>query len=82
MKTTVELPDELLEATRKYALERGTSFKRVLIEALNLLVHQGETASQRPRWEKLFGAFGDDDLLPVQEAVDREFSHVDPKEWS
>jgi hypothetical protein len=47
MKTTIELPDDLVrEAEAKGSLE-GKSFKEMLTEGLRLLLARGETASHR-----------------------------------
>jgi hypothetical protein len=82
MKTTVELPDDLLIATRRYAKEHGKTFKEVLTESLKAVVVQSEESEKRPAWEALFGAFaGDPENQEIQAIIDREFSHIDPEEW-
>ena len=82
MKTTVELPDKLLEDTRRYASERGKTFKDVLIEALGLLVSDEEHHVSRPGWEQLFGTFAKDvENAKIQEVIELEFSIVNPKDW-
>ncbi len=81
MKTTVELPENLLQETRRYASERGKTFKDVLIEALDLLIFNGARRAQPPG-QGLFGAFpNDEDLVRTQQIVDREFSRIDPEDW-
>jgi hypothetical protein len=83
MKTTVELPEPLLQSARQYAAQRGMTFKDVLIEALDLLMFTGESDPARPGWEALFGQFaGDEGAADVQRIVDQEFSHVDQEDWN
>ena len=82
MKTTVELPDELLRNTRQYAADRGKSFKDVLVQALGMLIYNGEPQISRPGWEALFGTFRDDkEMVKVREIIDTEFSRIDPEDW-
>lgn len=83
MKTTVELPDELLRNARLYAAERGKTFKSVLIEALDLLMFNGQSQPTRPGWEALAGAFASDseETAEIQAYIDREFSRIDPEDW-
>ncbi|MDR3692032.1 MAG: hypothetical protein P4L46_21815 [Fimbriimonas sp.] len=82
MKTTVELPDDLLRDTRKYASERGKTFREVLTQALDLLIYDSDRNPIRPGWESLFGAFaGDMDNQRIQEFIDSEFSRIDREEW-
>jgi hypothetical protein len=82
MKTTVELPDKLLFDAKQYASSRGKSLKDVLIEALDLLMYQGQKTIVKPGWESLFGAFADDpELAVVRDIIDVEFSKVDPEDW-
>jgi len=81
MKTTVELPDDLLQSTREYANEKGKTFKEVLIEALDQLVRPDIQPDNRPGWEKLFGAFSAEDLCEVNKAINEEFSRIDVEGW-
>jgi len=82
VKTTVELPDGLLRDTRKFAADRGKTFKEVLIEGLNLLVYDGNFEVVKPGWEALFGAFaGDPEIGRIQQFIDEEYSRVDPEDW-
>ncbi len=83
MKTTVELPDQLLACTKAYAKERGKSFREVLIEALNLLVLNGKSEPSKPGWEALFGAFAHEkeETDRIQAMIDEEFNKIDPEDW-
>ena len=82
MKTTVELPDDVLRNARLYAAERGKTFKSVLIEALDLLMFNGQPQANRPGWEALAGAFADsEETAEIQAYIDREFSRIDPEDW-
>jgi len=82
MKITVELPQELLDATRRYAIDHDKTFEEVLTEALRLLVGKDLSNTNRPGWEPLSGEFKDDpEILALQRDIDTEFSRVDPEDW-
>lgn len=81
MKTTVEIPDDLLQCTRQYATENGKTFKAVLIKALDQLVRPDQNLPGRPAWEKYFGAFTSEDLEEVDKAIAEEFSRIDLQGW-
>lgn len=48
MKTTVEIPDELLKAARKTAIDEGISFRELLEDALQhrLVLHRSQVAAR------------------------------------
>jgi hypothetical protein len=45
MKTTIELPDELLRAAKAVAGQRGTTLKAIITHALEREVHDGNPPS-------------------------------------
>ncbi len=47
MKTTIELPDDLLRAAKAVAARRGTTLKAILTHALEREVHDGNSPSGR-----------------------------------
>lgn len=60
MRTTVRLPDEVLEEAKQYALERGTSLTQIFEEALreHLARHRGATSEHRVVELPTFGGRG------------------------
>jgi hypothetical protein len=83
VKTTIELPDSLLQQTKLYAAERGKTFRQVLIEALNGMMYNGSPEPQKTGIEKYFGAFADEqeETSRIQAYIDEEFSKIDPDDW-
>ena len=45
MKTTIDLPDELLERTKISAARRRTTIKKLVIEGLEAILHQESPAT-------------------------------------
>lgn len=83
MKTTIELPDNLLNQAKQYAASRGKTFRQVLIEALSGLVVDENQRARKPGIEHLFGAFANEkeETRRIQQMIDEEFSNVDPEDW-
>lgn len=78
MKTTVDLPDNLMAATRRYAEANGKTFRAVLVESLEHVLRKEAVEDSRPAWEPLYGAFkGDPAIAELEALLDREFSKVD-----
>ncbi|MDP1920883.1 MAG: hypothetical protein Q8L14_31880 [Myxococcales bacterium] len=77
MKTTLELPDELLRRTKAAAALRGVSMRDFVAEALE---HQLKT-SRVSGWKKVVGKARKLDTAPVRKAIDTEFSKVDEASW-
>ena len=51
MKTTVEIPDELLRDWKKRAAERGTTLKEMWVRLLNDALHApGKKSKRKIRW--------------------------------
>ncbi len=48
MRTTVAISDPLLENTKQYAKQRGTTVSNVIEDALRLLLSQASAAPARP----------------------------------
>lgn len=49
MRTTVDLPDELLRRARRLAAEEGTTLTSLLADGLRLRLDPSTTRSRRPR---------------------------------
>jgi hypothetical protein len=78
MKTTLELPDELLRRTKALAALRGMSMRDLIAHALEAELKEGV---QSPRWQRLAGKARKLDTAPVKKALAAEFSKVDAGSW-
>jgi hypothetical protein len=74
MKTTIDLPDELLVAAKKKAAESRTTLRAIFERGLRreLSEHRGRPPAQRIRWVSAPGG-----LPPGLDASDRAAMH----EW-
>ncbi len=77
MKTTLELPDELLRRTKAAAALGGQSMRDFVREALERHLKQPDAAA----WKKVVGKARRLDLAPVKRAISSEFSVVDGDSW-
>lgn len=82
VKTTVEIPDELMERAKRYAVEHRKTFKQVLVDALDRTIGSPESDS-RPGWARLGGCPGvpREEFDRIQADIDEEFEVIDPREW-
>ena len=78
MKTTLELPADLLRRIKAKAAVQGRSMKALITEALERTLEQ----SARPEggWRKVFGKVKPGALREVDERI-RELDRIDPKDW-
>jgi plasmid stability protein len=79
MKTTLELPDQLLRKAKATAAERGQSLKHFVTEALRDKLAQERTRADGPAWMRGFGGLKHlhKETLRVQSIIDREFRVVE-----
>lgn len=82
MKTTVELPEELLREAKESAARQGTSLREVMTAALRNHLHGGEKflRGQEP-WRKWFGTVDPRDLEEVDRVIEEEFERIDLETW-
>ena len=83
MKTTIEIPDDLMRMAKSTAARRGMSFKLLVIEALKRVMASSPSAACDPEWMRCFGAFQDtpDETAAIQARINAEFSKVNPADW-
>lgn len=67
MKTTLELPDEMVRKAKILAAERKTTLRELVLQGLEQVL-EGNQVSARDRAKKLFARM---DKLPVFAAADR-----------
>ncbi len=84
MKTTLELPDQLLRKAKATAAERGQSLTEFVTEALRdkLVLHGGHARADEPEWMRGFGKLKrlHKETVGVQSAIDREFEVLEPED--
>lgn len=80
MKTTVELPDELLRRAKAAAALRGESMKALLTRALH--DHLRGSAPGPEGWREAFGKAQPEQVAEVDAAVAEVFESVDPGSWT
>lgn len=84
MRTTVDLPDAVLEKARALAASRSMSLKRLMAEALEEHLRRcGDTPAVRgrePPWMAGFGELADlaDENRRILTLIEEEFESVDP----
>ena len=83
MKTTIELPDELLRRAKATAAVRGESLRVLLTEALSShLERPSEPASDRPEaWRKVFGKAQPEEVAEIDAAVAESLEQIDFASW-
>lgn len=85
MKTTVELPDELLREAKASAAREGTSLKEVLTVALRNHLRGAEKVPRgQERWRKWFGSADPreiEELKEIDRIIEEEFEQIDLESW-
>jgi hypothetical protein len=81
VKTTIELPEELLRRAKASAALRGQSFKDLLIEALrDHLARSAGVAEGQEGWRKVFGRAAASELAEIDRAL-ADFDAIDLESW-
>ena len=82
MKTTIELPDELLRRAKATAATRGISLKRLFTEALEERVRRGAAPPAAPAWQALAGELGPlrAETRRIGRLIDEEFEQLDAED--
>lgn len=78
MKTTVELPPELLRRMKAEAALQGRTMKDLLIEAVRDKLASG--ASSRAGWRAVFGKARAAEVREVEQRL-RDFERIDTESW-
>lgn len=84
MRTTVDLPDAMLEKARALAASRSMSLKHLMAEALEEHLRRCEDTpavrGREPPWMAGFGELADlaDENRRILSLIEEEFESVDP----
>jgi hypothetical protein len=82
VKTTIELPDEILSEAKATAAREGRSLKELFTEALRGHLAQAEHVEPgREAWRSLLGSADPDAVREVDEAVAEDLETVELESW-
>jgi len=82
MKTTLEIPDPLYREIKAHAAARGQTVKVFVNEAVEeKLGREKPKAGAQRGWRSVFGRASTKSVQQAQEAIDSEFSRIDPEDW-
>lgn len=81
VKTTLELPDDLLRRAKAAAATRGVSLKTFFTEALERRL-QSPRGGAQPTWKQLSGGLASlrRETARIRQLVDEEFEQVDDED--
>lgn len=82
MKTTVELPDELLRAAKASAAREGISLKDVFTTALrHHLLRSEDVVLGEEAWRRVFGKANREEVAAVDAVVAEDLERIDLESW-
>lgn len=82
MKTTIDLPDELLKEAKATAAMRGESLRQLVSEALK--THLAKTTGRdipRAGWRRAFGLARPSEVDSVDRIISEDLERIDPSDW-
>ena len=81
MKTTIDLPDDLLRQAKATAALRGDSLKELFLQALRHHLATQTAVNQDLGWKSVFGRAREIEIADIDAVVEAEFGRVDPETW-
>ena len=82
MKTTVEIPDDLLRQAKISAAIRGETLRQLITEALREHLRLLGGGAEPPRgWRAVFGRVSPSDTAEIDEIVQEDLGGIDPEDW-
>ncbi len=82
MKTTLELPDDLLRRSKATAALRGESLKEFVATALLEYLEREAAQPVQPSWLKVFGQAKASEVREIDAIIDRDFGRINPGNWT
>lgn len=73
MRTTVNIPDELMKKAKVKAIEEGITFKDLVIKSLSNELKTSQTKENEMPWKALKGTVDTKDLEPGDKAFDENW---------
>ena len=82
MKTTLDLPDEILKDAKVSAAIRGETLRDYVTGALEARLKH-ETARKRSQagWRNVFGVARRADVAAIDQIIARDLETVEPDDW-
>ncbi|MEO8216324.1 MAG: hypothetical protein ABI718_04505 [Acidobacteriota bacterium] len=83
VKTTIDLPDEILKEAKATAALRGESLRHFVATAVeeHFKKQSGGFAQSKAGWRSVFGLGHASDIAAVDRAVEKDLETVDPSDW-
>lgn len=82
MKTTIEIPDDLMRHTKATAAMAGETLKDFVTTAIRERLERHSVALSPPRgWRSVFGQATREEVAEVDAVVTADLEQVDPDEW-
>lgn len=82
MKTTIELPDELLRDAKAAAAREGRSLKDLLTQALRDRLDRSSDARRGAEdWRAVFGKAKASQVKAVDDVVGQDLERIDLESW-
>lgn len=82
MKTTLDIPDDLMRRAKATAALKGQSLKDFVTVALKeKLARKQEVLEAERGWRMAFGKVSRKHVREVDALIREEFSKIDPEEW-
>jgi hypothetical protein len=82
MKTTLAVPNTLLQQAEAAASLNGESLQRFVVEALQAhLQRRAKEASPKEGWRSVFGKATPEQVEPVNAIISEEFERVEASGW-
>lgn len=82
MKTTFDLPDNLVQRTKVLAAQENTTMREIVSRALRAELERSEKNKDEPGWKKHAGAmekYGQAEV--INKAVEEAFGQIDEEMW-
>jgi hypothetical protein len=79
VKTTIDIPDEVLRTVESAAAVRGETVRDFVVEALEAHLRSGQKG--HTGWRAVLGRAHADDVRAVDEVIAAEFETIDPADW-
>ncbi|HYI10727.1 MAG TPA: hypothetical protein VEK57_16825 [Thermoanaerobaculia bacterium] len=82
MKTTLDLPDEILKNAKASAAIRGETLRDYVAAALeSRLRHESAPGRAPGGWRSVFGAVRRTDVAAIDQIVSRDLEEIEPDDW-
>jgi hypothetical protein len=81
MKTTLDIPEDVLRSVEVTAAARGEAVREFVIRALEAHVRSESANDLAAGWRSVFGRAQAADVDAVDRVIAAEFEEIDPAEW-